>query len=100
MMRMETGWESWSIDGARVDRRRLPLCRIGAGNGHGRKEQRMKSLGEPLTISEIEAEPIPGRDNFAAAPIFAELFGTPETKIGDCRRSKVFVGREATPIRC
>ncbi len=41
-------------------------------------EARLKALGEPLTIAEITPDPIPDEMNFAAAPIFAEIFEKPK----------------------
>ncbi len=40
-------------------------------------EARLQALGEPLTVAEIGAEPIPDELNFAAAPVFTELFAKP-----------------------
>ncbi len=36
-------------------------------------EAELRAKGEPLTIAEIEPQPIPDELNFAAAPIFAEI---------------------------
>ncbi len=47
---------------------------------------KMKGLGEPLTVGEIEAAAVPDDENFAAAPIFAEIFSKPEQ---DWRISKI-----------
>ncbi|MGC1481042.1 MAG: hypothetical protein WA771_11095, partial [Chthoniobacterales bacterium] len=40
-------------------------------------EARLQALGEPLTVAEIQPTPIPDELNFAAAPVFAELFTKP-----------------------
>ncbi len=52
-------------------------------NWHGARawkktETRLRTLGEPLTIAEITPEPIPDELNFAAAPIFADIFDKPK----------------------
>ena len=48
------------------------------------EEARLQAAGEPLTTAEVLAKPIPDSVNFAAAPIFAELFTKPseETRLG------------------
>jgi len=43
-------------------------------------EAALRAKGEPLTIAEVEPAPIPDEINFAAAPIFAEIARTRDSK--------------------
>ncbi len=49
-------------------------------------ESRLRDLGEPLTVADIDPGPISDDENLAAAPIFAEAFEKP---LGESRLAKI-----------